>query len=1712
MKRIRVLHFIVLIALCFVGSQAAASYTSTEDKGSPASQGTSPAAPSNVFIVNTADDHAPDGCTAGDCTLREAILAANANAGADTVNFAIGSGGQTIALNSALPLITGTVTLDATTQPGYAGAPLIEIYQLQPAPPDPLIASDGFALGSGATGSTIRGFIINRFKSDQQTGSSGGNGIIVQANNCTIAGNYIGTDNTGSTALPNMASGIFIAGAANVTIGGTGANDRNIISGNFGNGILLFGSSAINNHIIGNYIGTDAAGTGALGNSGDGINLSNGTANNIIGGTTTAERNLISGNENGIHILAPASDNLVQGNYIGTDAGGNFAIGNTIGGVDIFGSVNNTIGGSGAARNIISGNAEGIRINSSTAAGNVIQSNYIGTAANGIAPLGNNFYGINIGFSAHDNLIGGTAAGVGNLVAFNGTTGFSSAGIIINQSFGTPDRGNAILGNSTFQNVGLSLDLFPFGVTPNDTGDGDTGANDLQNFPLITSANTTAPNGNLNVQGSLNSTANSTFRLEFFSNPTCDASGNGAGKTFIGSTNVTTNGSGNAPFNTTLPTVVPAGSVITATATLLNPDSSPSSTSEFSPCVTSIGLTDVSLQMTATPDPVVVGSLIRYEITVSTGSFDGALNVVVTDNLPAGVMFTFCNATGNGICGGSSNNRTVTFSSIAPNSSETVIFLAQANCNLANNTTLNNMATVTTVTPETTTSNNTASATITANNPGASIMPTSVNVPSSAGSGSVDLSFPSGCAWTAVSNDSWLFITSGSSGSGNGTVQYNISANTGAARTGTLTIAGLTFTVNQDAATACNYTLLPNNATFDANANTGDFTVSTQINCSWTSKSNDNWITVNPPGGGTGNGQVSYSITQNSTGMPRTGTITAGGQTFTITQSDTVTAVKLITFNATAYDNGVLLEWQTGQEVNNLGFHLHRNDGGMRTRVTPEIISGSALIAGARTQFRAGRHYAWWDAQGTRTSEYYLEDLDLDGTRTIHSAMLTTFAGGKPPQSKQADLLSRLGRAEPRITTPATAEQQMNRSAAIDPARQIVNQVLAAKAAIKIAVREAGWYHLTRDELIAAGLDARINPRFLQLYADGEEQAITVTGAEDGSFDSGDRIEFYGTGLDTPSTDKRIYWLVVGSQPGKRISVIKSEGRDGGASGFMATVERRDRTIYFAALKNGDKENFFGAVVTGNTIEQSIPLQHLDTSTSDMSIVDVALQGVTAGAHLVQVALNGTTLGSISFQNQMPGTMKFTVPQSLLREGTNAVSLTPLGGASDVSLVDNIRISYRHQYTADTDTLQCSVENLKGDVQTINGFSSPAIRVLDISNPGNVQEILGNTEANKGSYSITVQTRTAATLLAFSADKVKRPVSITLNQPSQLGQSDHRADLLLITHRDFLNSLAPLKALREQQGFTVEVVNIEDIYDEFSFGEKDPQAIKDFLAAIRTMWKQAPRFVLFVGSASYDARNYLGVGDVDLVPTKLIDTQYLETASDDWFADFDNDGLPEMSVGRLPVHTATEASAVVAKIVAYDTIQEKLSNRHSVLLVADKNEDFDFEQTSNQLKTLLPAGTAVQEVYRGRTDDATAKQQLLDAVNNGQTVVNYSGHGSTGIWRSLLTTDDAANFVNQKNPSLFVTMTCLNGYFLNVLDESLAEALLKSSGGAIAVWSSSGITDAGEQAMMNQELYRSLFDNKLTLGEITQKAKRNVRSSDVRRTWILFGDPTSRLR
>jgi hypothetical protein len=331
----------------------------------------------------------------------------------------------------------------------------------------------------------------------------------------------------------------------------------------------------------------------------------------------------------------------------------------------------------------------------------------------------------------------------------------------------------------------------------------------------------------------------------------------------------------------------------------------------------------------------------------------------------------------------------------------------------------------------------------------------------------------------------------------------------------------------------------------------------------------------------------------------------------------------------------------------------------------------------------------------------------------------------------------------------------------------------------------------------------------------------------------------------------------------------------------------------------------------------------------------------------------------------------------------------------------------------------------------------------------------------------------------------------------------------MITKRDSAAALEPLAQLRRNQGMMVSVVDVEDLYDEFTFGEHSPQAIHDFLERATTTWTRQPRYVLLAGDSSYDPKNYFGQGLNDLVPTKLIDTALTETASDDWLSDFNNDGIADLAMGRLPARTVAETEAMVGKILSYQNTAPDPAR--GALLVADTG----FAGQSTAVQNLLPAGLPVSTINRGSADDAAIHNQIIAAINQGPRVANYFGHGSNGVWTgaSLLSSNDAPSFTNTNRLSVFTMMTCFNGYFQDAYNDSLSEALLKSQGGAVAVWASTTLTDPGGQSAIDQEFYRLLFGAQpATLGDAARGAKFSTTDADVRRTWTLFGDPAMRLR
>ncbi|MGH9429230.1 MAG: hypothetical protein ACRD2L_23350, partial [Terriglobia bacterium] len=402
--------------------------------------------------------------------------------------------------------------------------------------------------------------------------------------------------------------------------------------------------------------------------------------------------------------------------------------------------------------------------------------------------------------------------------------------------------------------------------------------------------------------------------------------------------------------------------------------------------------------------------------------------------------------------------------------------------------------------------------------------------------------------------------------------------------------------------------------------------------------------------------------------------------------------------------------WESGFEANNLGFNVYREVSGKRTRVTPQLVAGSALLTGVGTSLAAGRSYYWWDESVQRKgkAQYWLEEIDLNGLSKWHGPIMAGRASdpNPPPGRGGSMLLSNISRS---IPSSSNLVERKATPAAITPALIGIQAEAAARPAAKLSVKQEGWYRVSGQDLLTAGLRAKTDPRNLQLVVDGQQQAMLVQGEENGRLDASDSVEFYGLGLDTFSTDTRTYWLVAGTQAGLRISQGKVKGNREADSSFAYTVERKDRTIFIPSLKN---ENYFGAIIAKDPVDQTLSLPHVNrAATSDPAKIDVSLQGVTLQQHKVKVLLNDDILGEINFDGQGQGRTTFSVPHTWLRQGDNKITLLAEAGDLDISVVEAIRMTYQHTYSADGDALRFTASP-KQKV-TIDGFTTSAIRVVD---------------------------------------------------------------------------------------------------------------------------------------------------------------------------------------------------------------------------------------------------------------------------------------------------------------------------------------------------------------------------------------------------------------
>lgn len=697
---------------------------------------------------------------------------------------------------------------------------------------------------------------------------------------------------------------------------------------------------------------------------------------------------------------------------------------------------------------------------------------------------------------------------------------------------------------------------------------------------------------------------------------------------------------------------------------------------------------------------------------------------------------------------------------------------------------------------------------------------------------------------------------------------------------------------------------------------------------------------------------------------------------------------------------------------------------------------------------------------------------------------------------------------------------------------------------LKISIAETGVYALSYADFLALGLDiSTLNAHHLQMSHHGRPVAIYLTGEQDDVFEPEDKLYFYAQAATGLYTRDNVYWLTLNPEGGVRTKFRTGAPNQTGPplTQFTQTRHVENNLVYWSRMPDSTNPDrlFWKELPAGNSLEMPVKLHHL-AQTDEPATIRVMMQGKTDDYaadpdHHTQILLNGVVIDEVQWNGQETFLQAVTIPQTNLLANQNTVTLASTGKTEanvDILYVNWLEIDYTATMTALEDQLKFEVIGSGAHNFTVDGFSQPNLLVLDITDPlqaevlSNITVSADRADGYQIQYSDELEGNKTYYALAFAEEQLLKPANITIDSPpNQLKSSCHQVDYLLIYHDSF--DVTELQALIAARGVQVMSVPVSDIYDEFNDGLADPQAIKDFLTyAYDHYTPPRPTYVLLVGDANRDTLNELGYG-INSIPTYTFYTSEMgETPTDNWFVSVSGDDpLPDMFLGRIPIKTQAELDAVVNKLRRYP--QAPLDNwQRNVLLVADNAPGF--EEVSEQLLERYLADYTSKRVYLREYagDKEAATQDIIQAINAGAIVTNYTGHGSLNLWagEDIFNYEDVALLNNSDKLTFVVALNCQNGLFsyhqpFRGTTDSLAEVFLKADGkGAIAMWAPSGLGYTDEHEILANELFKRLFQDKETeLGSLTTLTKIAAVthfgiSPDNLKMFTLFGDPGLRLR
>ena len=702
---------------------------------------------------------------------------------------------------------------------------------------------------------------------------------------------------------------------------------------------------------------------------------------------------------------------------------------------------------------------------------------------------------------------------------------------------------------------------------------------------------------------------------------------------------------------------------------------------------------------------------------------------------------------------------------------------------------------------------------------------------------------------------------------------------------------------------------------------------------------------------------------------------------------------------------------------------------------------------------------------------------------------------------------------------------------------------------LRIGIIQDGIVRISPEDLQNAGVDpTTIDPRTFAMTSQNQPVAIFVKGEEDGRFDDGDYIEFFGqkfhsTLQDEKYTDENVYWLTIGGDPGPRISVLNATPR------FNLTPPQNFATVVHA---EENKYWYTQHTRTPPTYEswywdQLRPYTSKPGITHTFSAIvpyPIANQPFTLTVeenarasvhHRTTISFNDELLVDETWYGKRRALFETTVPAGLATNGVNTVAIGALlqsGVSSDWVFVNYWELAYRREFTAWEGEIDFRTESEGPHEYQIDGWETPQVIIYDISNPLAPQRLTD--PATMAGQTWTLRFRVDDTIgdhfWLQEESALVEPASIVLRPPlTELHQPTTGADVIIVTGPELAAPAERLAAWHQQRGYSSRIVYFQDLVDEFNAGIYHPRAITNFMNWTQTHWPDPkPHYLVLFGDGNWNFKGYNPQRypiEPIIVPPYLAweDPWQGEVPDDNRYADLDGDGNPELALGRIPVDNLEDANAVVDKLITYHE-NERLEfwQRRAVFIADDDPRAGDFAGESDKIiANYLPADLIPERIYLRRTHEDTdaVRQAIADAINRGVFMLQYAGHGSPDTWmKGVGWSVDDVEYLNNAGKYPFIsTFNCLDGYFAYPGRPSMAETMLrKPEAGSIAAISPTGLGTTDVQSLFRQTLMDVIFHEDVrVLGDALLRTKQRFYEQYGKHylieTMTLFGDPTLKL-